>query len=235
MDEYVVLDLEMTGLSAKTDQIIEIGAIKIKENKIIDTMECLVNPRCKIPETVSKLTGITNEMAAQGKDRDKAVSEVLDFIEGYCLVGQNINFDYAFLKQWAVNHKRPLEVTACDTLKMARILLPNLPSKKLENLCSYFQIERKREHRALDDAMETWQVFEKLKELARKHPDGETYLKPSPLVYKAKKQSVATKRQIERLKEYQKLHQIEDEIDWENLTKSEASRKMDNYILVYGR
>lgn len=235
MDEYVVLDLEMTGLSAKTDQIIEIGAIKIKENKITDTMECLVNPRCKIPETVSKLTGITNEMAAQGKDRDKAVSEVLDFIEGYHLVGQNINFDYSFLKQWAVNHKRPLEVSACDTLKLARILLPDLPSKKLEDLCRYFQIERKREHRAFDDAVETWQVFEKLKELARKHPDGETYLKPHPLVYKAKKQSAATKRQIERLKEYQKLHQIEDEIDWENLTKSEASRKMDNYILVYGR
>lgn len=230
IEEYVVLDLEMTGLSAKTDQIIEIGAIKIKENKIIATMECLVNPHCKIPENISKLTGITNAMTARGREKDDAVSELLDFIEGYILVGQNINFDYSFLKQWAVNHKRPLEATACDTLKLARVFLASLPSKKLEDLCAYFQIERKREHRALDDAIETWQVFEKLKELAQGYPDGEKYLQPFPLRYKAKKQTPATKRQIERLKEYRRLHQIKDEIAWENLTRSEASRIMDKYI-----
>lgn len=235
IEEYVVLDLEMTGLSAKTDQIIEIGAVKIKENKIVATMECLLNPCCKIPTRVSELTGITDEMVVSGRDRDEAVQELLHFIDGYILVGQNINFDYSFLKQWAVNHKQPLEANACDTLKLARVLLPADQSKKLENLCRYFGIERNRDHRALDDAIETWQIFEKLKALALEKENGETYLKPVPLTYKAKKQSPATPKQVERLKEYRKARQIEDEINWETLTKSEASRIMDRYILVYGR
>jgi DNA polymerase-3 subunit alpha (Gram-positive type) len=235
IEEYVVLDLEMTGLSAKTDQIIEIGAVKIKENKIVDTMECLVNPRCKIPTRVSELTGITDEMVLSGRDRDEAVQELLRFIDGHILVGQNINFDYSFLKQWAVNHKQTLEAKACDTLKLARTLLPAEQSKKLEDLCRYFAIERNREHRALDDAIETWQIFEKLKVLALEKENGATYLKPIPLTYRAKKQSPATPKQVERLKEYRKVRQIEDEINWETLTKSEASRIMDRYILVYGR
>ena len=235
INEYVVLDLEMTGLSAKTDQIIEIGAVKIKDNQVVDTMECLVNPNCKIPSRVVELTGITDEMVASGADKDVAIAELLDFIDGQILVGQNINFDYSFLKQWAVNHKRPLEVKACDTLKLARVLLPAEQPKKLESLCEYFGIERAREHRALDDAMETWQIFEKLKLQGMELENAETYFEPRPLTYRAKKQSPATPRQVQRLKEYRENHQIEDEINWENLTKSEASRIMDKYILVHGR
>ncbi|MBQ2900410.1 MAG: 3'-5' exonuclease [Agathobacter sp.] len=235
INEYVVLDLEMTGLSAKTDQIIEIGAVKIKDNQVIDTMECLVNPNCKIPTRVVELTGITDEMVKSGMDKDTAMEALLDFMEGEILVGQNINFDYSFLKQWAVNHKRPLEAKACDTLKLARVLLPPEQPKKLESLCQYFGIERAREHRALDDALETWQIFEKLKVLGQELENAETYFEPKPLTYRAKKQTPATPRQVQRLKEYREKHQINDEINWENLTKSEASRIIDKYILVHGR
>ena len=235
INEYVVLDLEMTGLSAKTDQIIEIGAVKIKDNQVIDTMECLVNPNCKIPTRVVELTGITDEMVKSGMDKDTAMEALLDFMKGQILVGQNINFDYSFLKQWAVNHKRPLEAKVCDTLKLARVLLPAEQPKKLESLCQYFGIERAREHRALDDALETWQIFEKLKVLGQELENAETYFEPKPLTYRAKKQTPATPRQVQRLKEYREKHQINDEINWENLTKSEASRIMDKYILVHGR
>lgn len=235
LNEYVVIDLEMTGLSAKTDQIIEIGAIKIKENRIVERFGTLVNPACKIPTRVVDLTGITDEMVQEGMEKDEAVSQLLDFIEGQILVGQNIGFDYSFLKQWAVNHKRHLEVKACDTLKIARVLLPAEQPKNLEALCSYFGIERAREHRAMDDAIETWQVFEKLKEIAGERADCDKWFAPLPLVYRAKKQTAATPRQIKRLKEYREQHQICDEINWENLTKSEASRIMDKYILVHGR
>lgn len=235
INEYVVLDLEMTGLSAKTDQIIEIGAVKIKNNRVVDSMEILVNPNCKIPSRVVELTGITDEMVKDGADKDEAIAALLEFIEGQILVGQNINFDYSFLKQWAVNHKWPLEAKACDTLKIARVLLPVEQPKKLESLCEYFGINRAREHRALDDALETWQVFEKLKEMGCSLENAETYFAPRDLTYRAKKQSPATPRQIQRLKEYRESHQINDEINWENLTKSEASRIMDKYILVHGR
>ena len=225
----------MTGLSAKTDQIIEIGAIKIKDNVVVETMECLVNPKCKIPTRVVELTGITDEMVQSGRDKDEAIRELLDFVDGQILVGQNVSFDYSFLKQWAVNHKHQFEAKACDTLKLARVLLPPEQPKKLESLCQYFGIERAREHRALDDAKETWQIFEKLKELGATLENPDTYFEPRPLIYHAKKQSPATLRQVQRLKEYRESHQIKDEIDWENLTKSEASRIMDKYILVHGR
>ena len=194
-----------------------------------------MNPNCRIPTRVSELTGITDEMLSEGMEKDEAIASLLDFIEGYVLVGQNINFDYSFLKQWAVNHKRPLEAVACDTLKIARVLLPPEQPKKLESLCAYFGIERTRDHRALDDAMETWQIFEKLKAVAEEKGGMDTYFAPRQLTYRAKKQTPATPRQVQRLKEYRQAHQIFDEINWENLTKSEASRIMDRYILVHGR
>ena len=235
VNEYVVVDLEMTGLSAKTDQIIEIGAVKIKDNQIIDQFETLVDPKCKIPARITEITGITDAMVFGAPDRDEAVAKLLDFIGDSVLVGQNIVFDYSFLKQWAVNHKRSLELKGCDTLKMARVALPPEQPKRLDALCVYFGIERKRDHRAMDDAVETWQVFERLKEILKERENGATYLEPRPLVYKAKKQSPATKKQIERLQEYRKRHEITEEINWENLTKSEASRVMDKYILKYGK
>lgn len=239
--EYIVVDLEMTGLSAKTDQIIEIGAIKIKDHTLVDTYACIVNAHCSVPERITELTGITDEMVQNGIEREEAVSGLLDFIEGCVLVGQNLNFDYGFLKQWAVNHKRPLEARACDTLKIARALLPAEQSKKLSSLCEYFGIERQREHRALDDAMETWQVFECLMALAETNKsaeDGgaiERLFTPQPLTYRAKKQTPATGHQLQRLREYREKHQITEAIEWENLTRSEASRMMDKYILKFGK
>lgn len=235
INEYVVLDLEMTGLSAKTDQIIEIGAIKIKDNRMVDSYACIVNSHCSVPERIVELTGITDEMVRAGVDRDEAILKLLDFIQGYVLVGQNLNFDYGFLKQWAVNHKRPLEAKACDTLKIARAMLPVEQSKKLSSLCEYFGIERQREHRALDDAVETWKVFCALQQLAEGREDTEKLFAPHPLTYRAKKQTPATAHQLQRLKEYREKHQIDDVIEWENLTRSEASRIMDKYILRYGR
>lgn len=240
INEYVVVDLEMTGLSAKNDQIIEIGAIKICDNQIVDTLTYVVNSHCSVPERIVELTGITNDMIREGVEREEAIPKLLDFIDGYTLVGQNLNFDYGFLKQWAVNHKRPLEAQACDTLKIARQLLPVEQSKKLSSLCECFGIERQREHRALDDAVETWKVFEHLAALAKSRGDlgdkrVEEMFAPHALTYRAKKQTPATSHQLQRLKEYREKHQITDPIEWANLTRSEASRMMDKYVLKYGR
>jgi len=237
INEYIVLDLEMTGLSAKTDQIIEIGAIKICDGKMMDSYTCIVNAHCSVPERVVELTGITDAMLCEGMEKDEAIAGLLDFLEGHILVGQNLNFDYGFLKQWAVNHKRPLEAKACDTLKIARELLPADQSKKLSSLCEFFEIKRQREHRALDDAIETWQVFECLEKMAAgcEGLDTERLFTPHPLTYRAKKQTPATQHQVQRLKEYREKHKINNPIEWENLTRSEASRIMDKYVLTHGR
>ena len=155
LDNYTVLDLEMTGLATKVDRIIEIGALRVRDKKIVAEYGMLVNPKMIVPQKVTELTGITNEMVQQGADMDEALSGLLDFIGDDVLVGHNIVFDYSFLKQWAVNKKLPLEMMACDTLKLARELLPPDQPKKLEALCEFFHINRENAHRAVDDARET--------------------------------------------------------------------------------
>lgn len=233
--DYVVIDMEMTGLSAKQNKVIEIGAVRVRDGKVTDTLELFVNPKCRIPEKITELTGITDEMVKTGLPEDEAMEQLLSFIGEDVIVGQNVNFDYSFLKQWEVNHKRKIERIGCDTLKIARHLLPPEQPKKLENLCEYFHIDRIRAHRALDDAMETGLVFECLKKLTEGKKELEKLFAPKSLVYHAKKQTPATARQIQRLKEYCSMHQITDEIDYGNLTRSEASRIMDKYLARYGK
>lgn len=222
--DYTVLDLEMTGLAPKRDKVIEIGAVRVRNGEIADTYGTLVRPGMSIPETVVQLTGITDEMAALGKEENVAMQELLQFIGDDILVGHNLIFDYSFLKQWAVNQKIPLELSACDTLRIARALLPGAQSKKLESLCEYFQIEREHAHRALDDAVETYKVFENLKSI--EGASMELFV-PKPLVYKAKRQTPATEHQKERLRELMEQYGRKDSISWETLTRSEASRLQD--------
>lgn len=235
---YTVIDLEMTGLAPKKNRIIEIGAVRVREGCIEKTYGMLVDPECPIPEKVIELTGITNEMVKGQMDLDEAVAGLLDFLGEDILVGQNISFDYSFLKQWAVNKRLSLEKQACDTLKIARRLLPAEQPKNLESLCTYFQIERENGHRALYDAIETMRVFEELKKLADNELKKEAYeelFAPKVLTYKAKRQTPPTAHQLERLKEYRLRHELTDEICYELLTRNEVSRIMDRYYATYGR
>jgi DNA polymerase-3 subunit alpha (Gram-positive type) len=230
---YTALDLEMTGLSPKTDRIIEIGAWRVRDGKREASYGMLVNPHRSIPPKIRSLTGISDEMVSGGWEPDEAVAGLLEFIGEDLIVGQNVNFDYSFLKQWASNHRRPLELFACDTLKIARLLLPQEQPKNLEALCIYFHITRENAHRALDDARETAEVFEHLKAVAGEDADG--IFTPKQLQYKAKRQTPATPHQLEQLKAYRTKHAITDQILWEELTRSEASRIMDRYYARYGR
>ena len=227
---YTVIDLEMTGLSAKNDKIIEIGAARVRGGEIVDTVSTLVNPKQHIPQRVQELTGITDSDVENAADMDEAVDNLLNFIGDDIILGQKVTFDYSFLKQWAVNHKRTLSLNAYDTLKIARKCLPAEQSKKLEDLCEYFDVSRENAHRALDDAIETKQIFEKL--LALMDEKGEP-VEPKPLVYKAKKQTPATAHQVRQLKELMTEYGIADVISWDNLTRSQASRLYDEYRSKY--
>lgn len=233
LDSYVVIDLEMTGLNAKTDRILEVGAIRVREERAVDTYTAIMNPQRTLSRELEELTGITNEMAAAGRLQDEVMREFLAFLGEDILVGQNVIFDYSFLKQWAVNHKYPFERMAVDTLKLARTFLPAEQKKNLESLCVLFGIPRQNAHRALDDAWETYQVLERMKEQFKEA--GEQAFLPRPLLYRAKKQSPATKHQKEYLQEYAKYYRIELETALDGLTKSEASRLTDRLISQYGK
>jgi len=179
---------------------------------------------------VQELTGITDSDVENAADMDAAVDNLLNFIGDDIILGQNVTFDYSFLKQWAVNHKRTLSLNAYDTLKIARKCLPAEQSKKLEDLCEYFGVSRENAHRALDDAIETKQIFEKL--LALMDEKGEP-VESKSLVYKAKKQTPATAHQVRQLKELMTEYGIADVISWDNLTRSQASRLYDEYRSKY--
>lgn len=232
LEDYVVIDLEMTGLNAKKDAILETGAVRVRNGKAEERYTALLNAGRMLSEELTALTGITQEMTSEGREPEDAMPEFFDFIGEDVLVGQNIIFDYGFLKQWAVNHGFPFERKAVDTLKLSRIFLPVDQKKDLESLCGYFGIERRNAHRALDDAIETWQIFEELK---RRYSDKSKAFVPRELVYKAKKQTPATERQKQYLRCYAQRLDITVPAELDRMTRSEASRLLDNWIAQYGK
>lgn len=233
MEDYAVIDLEMTGLRVKTDRILEVGGIRIRGGAVQAEYEAVVCPGRPVDEAVQKLTGITDEMAQNGRDAEEVMEEFFDFLGEDVLVGQNVIFDYSFLKQWAVNHNRSFERNAVDTLKLARAFLPQEQKKDLESLCRCYGISRKNAHRALDDARATWQIFERMKrDFGEKNPQA---FLPRPLLYKVRKQTPATERQKQYLRRYALQCGISLETDVEKLTRSEASRLTDRLIARYGK
>lgn len=231
--DYIVLDLEMTGLRAKTDAILEVGAVRVRGGEAADTLSFFVNSGKVITPEVTALTGITPEMTEAGVTPEEALERVIDFVGEDIWVGHNVIFDYSFLKQLAVNAKIPFEKQAVDTLKLARKLMEEPEKKDLESLCSYLGIERKKKHRAFDDALATYELYQWL---LRKYGEShEECFAPKPLVYKAKRQTPATKMQKIHLKELADYHKIELDVSIEKLTRSEASRLTDRLILQYGR
>ena len=210
--DYIAVDVETTGLNPARDRLLEIGAARILNGKVEETYQTFIDAGVEVPERITELTGITDEMR---------------------LSGHNVSFDFGFLKQAAVNQGLTFEREALDTLKIARKLLPDLPSRRLPDLCAYYQVDPGNSHRALDDALSThfllWHMWEAFKETA---PEEFTLY---PLVYSAKKQSPIAKSQKAYLNDLLKYHRIEMNIRIEDMTRSEASRMIDKIILQYGR
>ena len=163
MREYVSLDLETTGLEPKKDRIIEIGAAKIRDGEVQETYSLLVDPRIKIPERITDLTGINDQMVEGQPFVEEAVKGLLEFCEELPLLGHNLMFDYSFVKHSAVNMGMPFEKQGMDTLKIARVLLPDLESRSLQSLRQYYQIPQQEAHRALEDALTTFRLYERLR------------------------------------------------------------------------
>lgn len=233
LEDYVAIDLEMTGLNAKRDRILEVGAVKVLGHQLTASFQSFVNPHRILSEEVKALTGIAQEMVKDAPEDGKVLEKLIQFTGDLPLVGHNIMFDYSFLKQCAVNHGLSYEKAAADTLKIARKCLPDLPSKKLEALCRYYDISNRQEHRALADAYMTAQLLERL--IADFGAEQPEVFEPKMLQYKAKKQGPATPAQKRDLLELLSYHKISSDIEIDSLTKSEASRMIDKIIFAYGR
>lgn len=230
---YVAVDLETTGIGTKREKITEIGMVKVVDGTVADTYHTLVNPYRPIPERVVELTGITDEMVKDAPGIEEVLPEVLGFCEGFPLLGHQIIFDFGFLTQAAVNAKIKFEKDGIDTLKLCRYLMPGPEKKNLGAACAYFGIVPDTAHRALSDAMSAHLLYSKLME---QFGEARSELfEAKKLVFKAKKERPATKRQKEHLHDLLKYHRIESAVCIEKMSGNEISRMIDQIIFTYGR
>lgn len=231
--DYVCVDIETTGVNTKWSKIIEIGAVKVRRGEVVESFSELINPGDKVTDFITELTGITDEMLQEKQSIEEILPKFIQFAGGDVLLGHNLMFDFGFLKQNAVNLKLPFEKKGIDTLKIARKALPNLHSRGLEYLCEYYGIKDENHHRALNDAKVTSELYLILMEkFGEQFPQS---FEPKELLYKVKKMQSITERQKSYLEDLIRYHNIEIDYDLNQLTKNEASKKIDKILSEKGR
>ena len=156
---YVVFDLETTGIGAKSNQIIEIGAVKVEEGKIGETFSTFVNPLRPIPYPIQQLTGIDDSMVSNARTIQEVLPEFVQFCEGCVMVAHNASFDIGFIEQKAKEQGILVEYTVIDTVSVARALLPDLKRYKLDTVAKRLGVSLENHHRAVDDATATAEIF----------------------------------------------------------------------------
>lgn len=159
---YVIFDLETTGISPNYDEVIEISALKVKGGEVVDEFNTLVNPGRKIPFGATKVNGITNAMVAEAPAFSHVLAEFLDFAEGLVLVGHNIaQFDMKFIWRDAEQYFGEIpQNNYVDTLQVARKHLPKMEHHRLVDLAEHYGISSEGAHRALNDCYMNQKVYE---------------------------------------------------------------------------
>ena len=173
MGSYIVFDLETTGLSAGNDRITEIGAVKLENGEVLNSFNIFVNPQRPIPEKITQLTGITDEMVADAPLEEEALRQFYAFCGGEdaVLVAHNAPFDTGFIKAAASRCKMPYRFTAIDTVPIARKLFPNLRNHKLDTVAKHLQLGNFNHHRACDDARILAEIYIKLAQILQKEKE----------------------------------------------------------------
>ena len=157
---FVVFDIETTGLNPKNDNIIEIGAVKISNRKVIDSFSTFVHIDKKLPGKIIELTSITDDMLQGQPEIDEALPAFLDFAKGCVLVAHNAKFDLGFIKEKAKvlsieNYNPPV----LDTLELSKALIKDVKNHRLNTLTKKLGINLINHHRAVDDANATGQLL----------------------------------------------------------------------------
>ncbi|GEM_PF-5285920 len=164
-DEFVVVDVETTGLSfEKGARIIEIGMVEVKRGEIVRTYSQLINPGVRIPPKITSITGINNEKLLGKPSFEEVAPDILDFISNRYMVAHNFPFDYSFLKGEFARIGVEFPQRGICTLQISRKLL-GLRRNDLDSLASYFNLSFISRHRALGDALVTAEVFLRLQEI----------------------------------------------------------------------
>lgn len=163
-DNYTVIDIETTGLDSSLDDILEISAVKVRNNTITDSFSSLVHYAEELPEFITELTGITNDMVKDAPSLDIVLNNFYNFIGDDILIGHNVNFDINFLyDNLKKNANKYLSNDFVDTLRLARKVIKELDHHRLSDLLSYYKIDNSNQHRALADCNYTFEIYNNLK------------------------------------------------------------------------
>lgn len=170
VEDYVVFDLETTGINQERDAIIEISAVKVEKHKVVGEFSTLVNPGRHIPAAATAVNGITDDMVKDAPDIETAMRDFLNFIGNCVLVGHNIHtFDTNFVYDAALDFLgQEVKNDYIDTLYMARRCLPELSHHKLTDIAAHFGLQTEGAHRALYDCMMNQGCYEEMGKLMEK-------------------------------------------------------------------
>ncbi len=165
--DFVVFDLETTGIGPKSNQIIEIGAVKVENGKLGERFSTFVNPKRPIPYPVQKLTGIDDSMVAGARTIEEVLPEFMAFCGDCVMVAHNAGFDMGFIMEKAGEQGIDVDFTVVDTVAVARALLPDLKRYKLDTVAKRLGVSLENHHRAVDDAGATAEIFIRMAERLR--------------------------------------------------------------------
>lgn len=156
---FICFDIETTGLSAARDKITEISAVKVENGVITDTFSTFANPEMPIPQKITQLTGITDDMVKDAPSQSEAVGAFLEFAGDNVLVAHNAPFDTSFIAKACEDMGREYNYTSIDTVAISRAILTDIKNCKLDTVAKFLRLGDFNHHRATDDAEMLARIF----------------------------------------------------------------------------
>lgn len=159
LSDYTIVDIETTGLDPYFEEIIEIAAIRIRNNKVTETFQSFIKPEDEIDEFITELTGITNDMVKDAPEIESVLPRFLDFLADDVIVGHNIHFDVNFIYDFSMKIlDSPVSNDVVDTLRLSRRLFTHLGNHRLNTLAEHFDLASPN-HRALADCLTAFELY----------------------------------------------------------------------------
>ena len=181
--EFVAFDIETTGLNARNDRMIEIGAVIFSGDRILNSFNTFVDPGCQIPEEITELTGIRNEDVHGAPDEREALAAFLAFAGDRPLIAHNAHFDTGFMRESAKRSGLEFHPVFLDTLTLSQALLTDLKRFKLDTVSNHLNLPKFNHHRATDDAMVVARIMGKFIPMLKER--GAANLKEAEQVYQS--------------------------------------------------